>query len=45
MIDTERLPFITITNNALPTDETICIKENEFEQVMKIMIVEDEKGI
>ena len=45
MIDTERLPFITITNNALPTDETICIKENEFEQVMRILIVEDEKGI
>jgi DNA-binding response OmpR family regulator len=45
MIDTEKMPFISFTDDELPKVKPIFTAEGEFEQVMRILIVEDEKGI
>ncbi len=45
MIDTEKMPFISFTDDVLPKIESFFTEESEFEQTMRILIVEDEKGI
>lgn len=45
MIDTEKMPFIPFIDDVLQEVESLFTEENGFEQVMRILIVEDEKGI
>jgi len=44
MIDTEKIPIISFKEDELTTINTFS-ENSEFEQVMRILIVEDEKGI
>lgn len=45
MIDTEKMPLISFTDDVLSKVESFFNEESEFEQDMRILIVEDEKGI
>lgn len=45
MIDTEKMPNSTFTVDSLPDIKTIDSAQNEFDEIVRILIVEDEKGI
>lgn len=45
MIDNKNMPFISFTDDVLPKVEYCLNEESELAQVMRILIVEDEKGI
>lgn len=45
MIDTEKMPHIPFTNDVLPIVESNLNAEKELDEGMRILIVEDEKGI
>lgn len=45
MIDTEKIPIISFKEDELPVLENTYSENGEFDQVMRILIVEDEKGI
>jgi DNA-binding response OmpR family regulator len=45
MIDTEKMPIVPFKNDELLKIESVFTEESEFEQTMRILVVEDEKGI
>jgi DNA-binding response OmpR family regulator len=45
MIDTEKMLIIPFKNDELSGFESVCTEKNVIEQAMRILIVEDEKGI
>ncbi len=45
MIDTEKMPVVAFRDDELPTIKSAHSDSSEFEQIMRILVVEDEKGI
>lgn len=45
MIATEKMPLVSFKDNVLPNNESLYTQECDFERTMRILIVEDEKGI